>query len=153
MHKYTAPLMAFVLCIAVAVAGCAGTSAPPPAATPAPAAAAHAAPTAATVDLSPSPTDDVLPANAVNLNVEKDYLGDVIVTFQGGPGLHNVRKIDVTLNRADGEVRTSTVGINLEDSAKLEGTKDTDRVIVFVTMADGKAYRVIDELVPYKTRS
>jgi hypothetical protein len=65
----------------------------------------------------------------------------------------NVRKIDVTLNRADGQVKTATLGTHVDDTVTLEGTKSTDRVMVSVTMADGKTYKIVDALSPYKSIS
>jgi hypothetical protein len=88
----------------------------------------------------------------INVNVEKDYLGNVIVTFQGGSGLIHVKKIDVSLNRADAQVKTGSLGIHVDDTLTLEGTKDTDRIIVYATMDDGKTYKIVDALSPYKTR-
>jgi hypothetical protein len=105
-----------------------------------------------TPDLVPSPTDSIIDANKVNINVEKDYLGNIIVTFQGGNGLKQVNKIDVTVIRADGQVKTADVGILVDDQATLEGTKNTDRVVVYVTMKDGKRYKIIDTLMPFKPR-
>ena len=63
-----------------------------------------------------------------------------------------MNKIEVTLNRADGQVKTGEVGIMVDDLVTLEGTKNTDRVMVYVTMKDGKRYKVRDELVSFKAR-
>ena len=60
--------------------------------------------------------------------------------------MQQVNKIDVTLNRADGQVKTSEVGTKVDDTVTLEGTKNTDRVMVYVTMKDGKRYKIIDTL-------
>ena len=148
-----------LLCMLLALAGCTGTQ--NSASTPAPTTSAVAAPSSVAVpssvvttggDLVPSPTDSIIAANKVNVNVEKDYLGNVIVTFQGGSGLQLVNKIDATLNRADGKVKTTDVGISVDDTATLEGTKNTDRVIVYVSMKDGKRYKIVDSLMPYKAR-
>ena len=143
-----------LLCILLVLAGCTGTPSSPaaPPATTIPVVAPTAPVTSAGPDLVPSPTDSIIEANKVNVNVEKDYLGNVIVTFQGGSGLQLVNTIDVTLNRSDGQVKTAAVGIRLDDTATLEGTKDTDRVIVYVTMKDGKRYKIIDSLLAYKAR-
>ena len=142
-----------LVCILVACAGCSGTQNAPKTATPTPAAPAVSAvpETSAGLDMSPSPTDSIIDANKVNIDVEKDYLGNVIVTFQGGAGLQQVNKIDVTLNRADGQVKTADVGILVGDTATLEGTKDTDRVMIYVTMKNGKRYKLIDQLVPFRS--
>lgn len=145
--------MIALLCIFLALAGCTGTQNPPagPQAT-VPAGTQTAPATSAGADLVVSPTDSIIEANRVNVNVEKDYLGNVIVTFQGGSGLQLVNRIDVTLNRADGLVKTADVGIRVDDTATLEGTKNTDRVMVYVTMKDGKRYKIVDTLVPYRAR-
>jgi hypothetical protein len=153
MQIKTIILITGLLCVLLAFAGCTGTQ--NSAVTPVPATSAIAGPSAVVTvgaDLVPSPTDSIIEANKVNVNVEKDYLGNVIVTFQGGSGLQMVNKIDVTLNRADGVVKTDVVGIKVDDTATLEGTKNTDRVMVFVTMKDGKRYKIIDNLVPYRAR-
>jgi hypothetical protein len=142
-----------LLCILIALTGCTGTQKTP--ATPqgtVPAITQTISATPAGPDLVPSPTDSIIEANKVNVNVEKDYLGNVIVTFQGGSGLQLVNKIDVTLNRADGLVKNADVGINVDDTATLEGTKNSDRVMVYVTMKDGKRYKIVDSLVPYRAR-
>ena len=155
MHIKTIIMMTGLLCVLLAIAGCTGTqnspavtqvTVPPSAQIPAPT-------TLAGPDLAVSPTDSMLEANKVNVNVEKDYLGNVIVTFQGGNGLQLVNKIDGTLNRADGLVKTSDVGIRVGDTVTLEGTKDTDRLMVYVTMKDGKRYKIVDSLMPYRPRT
>lgn len=149
-HKVTLSGLV-LLCILLALAGCtAPQSAPAVPQGTVSAAAATSAPSGP--DLVPSPTDSVLEANRVNVNVEKDHLGNIIVTFQGGSGLQQVNKIDVTLTRADGQVKTTEVGIRVDDSVTLEGTKNTDRVVVYVSMKDGKRYKIVDTLVPFKAR-
>lgn len=152
MKQKTVLAGAVLIGILVIFAGCSGpqTSAVTPA--PTPSSPAPAVIVSAGADLVPSPTDSVLDANRVNINVEKDYLGNVIVTFQGGSGLQQVNKIDVTLNRDDGQVKTGDVGTRVDDSLTLEGTKNTDRIIVYVSMKDGKRYKVIDTLVAYRAR-
>jgi hypothetical protein len=141
-----------LLCILLVLTGCTGTQSVP--ATPVPTAAAGAVPSAAPAgpDLEPSPTDSIIESNKVNVNVEKDHLGNIIVTFQGGSGLAQVNKIDVTLNRADGQVKTAEVGTKVDDSVTLEGTRNTDRVLVYVSMKNGQRYKIIDTLVPFKAR-
>lgn len=140
-----------LLCILLAFTGCTGTQNAPPAPVPT---AAGAVPSAAPAgpDLVPSPTDSIIEANKVNVNVEKDHLGNIIVTFQGGSGLAQVNRIDVTVNRADGQVKTADVGISVDASVTLEGTKNTDRVMVYVTMKNGQRYKIIDTLVSFKAR-
>jgi hypothetical protein len=142
-----------LLCMILLVTGCTGTQ--NTTAAPAQTAAADVVQVSAvptTAGLAPSPTDQMLTSQMINVNVEKDYLGNVIVTFQGGNGLKQVTKIDVTLNRADGQVKTASLGVQAGDTATLEGTKDTDRVMVYATMEDGKTYKIVDTLSAYKTR-
>lgn len=146
-------LFATLLCIVTVIAGCTGTQNAPAAATPSsqPSAAGTPASTSS-ASLVPTETDSLDAARSVTVNIEKDHLGTIIATFQGGAGLIHVRKIDVTLNRADGQTKTASVGIKAGDSASLEGTKQTDRCIVYVTLDDGKSYKIFDDLIPYKPR-
>ena len=144
--------------IVLAIAGCTSPQAPAPsAATQAPVAApssgSSSAPPAASsgASLVPSPTDVVPGSRTLNLNVEKDYLGNVVVTFQGGAGNGHVQKFVVTVNRADGQVETGTLGTNIGDTVSIAGTKDSDRVIVMASMDDGKTYKVIDEISKFRT--
>jgi|WetSurMetagenome_2_1015567.scaffolds.fasta_scaffold123185_1 hypothetical protein len=157
MHGKCAITLVVLLGIILACAGCtASVNSSLPAATPAataPAISPASGVTTAGASLVPSPTDAVVDARKLNINVEKDYLGNVIFTFQGGAGLLHVKKIDVTLNRADGVVKSGTVGITAGSSATLEGTKQSDRAIVYVTLDDGTAYKFVDMLVPFKPRN
>jgi len=160
MQAKTILLIALLLGAVFAIMGC--TSAPQapaaaPAATAAPAAAPAAnapvasAPAASSSSLQSSPTDAIIPSRQLTLDVEKDYLGKVTVTFQGGAGNGHVNSFQVTVNRADGQVQTGSLGTNLGDTVTLQGTKDTDRVIVQATMDDGKTYKVIDTQSKYRT--
>ena len=140
-----------LLCVVIAIAGCTGTG--PQAVTPAPTSTPAATKTPETVSVGdPTENDSLDSARSVTVNIEKDHLGMIHATFQGGPGLIHVRKIVVTVNRSDGEIRTADVGITLDDSATLEGTKATDRVMVHVAFSDGKTYKIYDEQVPFKVR-
>jgi hypothetical protein len=153
MQIKTFILITGLLCVFLAIAGCTGTqNAPVVSQATVPAGTQTVSASSAGPDLVPSPTDSIIEANKVNVNVEKDYLGNVIVTFQGGSGLQQVNKIDAILNRADGQVKTADVGIRLDDTVTLEGTRNTDRVMVYVTMKDGKRYKIVDSLVPFKAR-
>ena len=145
----------FLFCAVLAIAGCASSPNPAPAATQAPVATAVPSGTVVAASsgasLVPLPTDVVIASRALNLNIEKDYLGNVIVTYQGGSGNGHVTSFDVTVNRADGQVSKGNLGINIGDVIKLAGTKDTDRVIVVASMDDGKTYKVRDELSKFRT--
>jgi hypothetical protein len=152
MQIKTIILMTGLLCILLAIAGCTQNTPVAPQTT-VPAATQTGPVTIATPDLAVSPTDSIIEGNKIDFNVDKDYLANVIVTFQGGNGLKQVNKIDATLIRADGQVITKEVGITMGSTATLEGTKNTDRVVVYATMKDGKRYKIIDSLYPFKPRA
>lgn len=104
-------------------------------------------------NLVPSPTDKVPDQNAVTIDIgEKDYLGSIPVIFQGGMGQVHVKKIEVTVYRSDGQTKTALVGTSKGDEADLEGTKQTDRVVVFVTFDNGDRLKTNDVLSAYRTR-
>ena len=148
-YRITVSLI-ILICAALAIAGCTGTQ------------NTSAAPTAgsgtgslssSTGNMVVSPTDAVPDYNFVKADVgEKDYLGNIPVIFQGGMGQIHVKKIDVTLYRSDGQVKTATIGINKGDQVELEGTKQTDRVVVRVSMDNGQSYTINDVMSPYRTR-
>ncbi len=154
--KINASIMAiFLIFCAIAVAGCtssqstASGSTPGTSGTPAPGST-----------LTTSPTD-VMPADiAVTITVgEKDYLGNIPVTFDGGPGQGNVHTIQVVLTRVDGSTDTETLGSDKGDVVNLAGTRGTgnlagqsDRVQVMVTMNNGQTYTVADVLREYRSR-
>ena len=148
-NRYTISVLLLVS-LAVFLAGCTGVQNIPGIA---PSGSGTSSPTATTNNLVPSPTD-VLPAqNAITVTVkDKDYLGNIDVVFDGGMGQIHVKKIDVTLYRSDGQVKTATIGTNKEDSVSLEGTKQTDRVVVYVSFDNGDRMKVTDVQSPYRSR-
>jgi hypothetical protein len=144
-----------LICAALAIAGCTGTQNAPssPAAGSGTGSSGSAGSSAYTNSLVVSPTDSVPDYNQVMADVgEKDYLGNIPVIFQGGMGQIHVKKIDVTLYRSDGQVKTVTMGIKKGDQVELEGTKQTDRVVVRVSMDNGQSYTINDVMSPYRTR-
>jgi len=149
-YRLTIPVIVLV-CIAVFLAGCTGVQNIPGIAPSG--SSAGSSPAQAPNNLVPSPTD-VLPAqNAITMTVkEKDYLGNIDVVFDGGMGQIHVKKIEVTLYRADGQVKAATIGTKKEDNVVLEGTKQTDRVVVYVSFDNGDRMKVTDVQSPYRTR-
>jgi hypothetical protein len=144
----------FLICGVVAVAGC--TSSQSSTTT-----TSTSSGTTASSSLTTAPTD-VMPANiAVTVTVgEKDYLGQIPVTFDGGQGQDNVHTITVTLTRFDGSTQTETLGSDKGDTITLAGTRgsgslsgQSDRVQVAVTMNNGITYNVADVLREYRSRS
>jgi len=135
----------------VFAAGCTGTqgSSSPSSGSP----STGTASIAAGSNLVPGPTDAVPDANQVTVDVGlKDYLGVVPVIFEGGNGLVHLKYGTARITRADGQVITQQFGNTKGSETDLQGTKQTDRVEVWVTMDNGKTYKVIDRLAPYSTR-
>jgi hypothetical protein len=102
-----------------------------------------------------------MPANiAVVVDVaEKEYTGTIPVTFQGGQGQVNVKRIDVKLTRTDGTTQSLTLGSNKGDYVNLDGTRGSgslegqpDRVEVWVTMNNGQTYKTVDVIRNYRSR-
>ncbi len=100
------------------------------------------------------------PANAVTVTVgEKDYLGNIPVTFQGGMGMNSIKKVTIKLTRADGSTQEATVGTTKGDAVELQGTRGTgsvrgsaDRVEVWVTTNQVQTFKVADVLREYRSR-
>ena len=148
-----------LLCGAIAMAGCTGTQTSPDATSPG-SGTVVATPAPPVGTLTTVPTD-VLPSyNMVTVDVgEKDYLGIIPVTFQGGMGMNSIKKVDIKLTRADGTVQTATVGTKKGDEVELQGTRGTgsergptDRVEVWVTTNVEQTYKVADVLREYRSR-
>ena len=144
----------FLVCMAVAFAGCSGTQAPAPAAPQAPdASSGQTAAAVSTPDLVPGPTEPLPADYYVEVNIdEKDYLAKIPVTFEGGKGQIFVSKITVKLTRADGETQTVQLGTNKGDRIELDGTRQTDRVEVWIAMKNGQTYKTNDVQSSYRTR-
>ncbi|MDD1687042.1 hypothetical protein [Methanoregula sp.] len=138
-----------ILCAALCFAGCSGTQSTPGTS----ASTGSSGSTASGSTLVTSPTDAIPSQNVVTVDVgEKDYLGAVPVIFQGGTGQIHVKKIEATIYRADGQTKTVTIGTNKGDEADLEGTKQTDRVVVYITFDNGQTLKTNDVESPYRTR-
>ena len=144
-------LVILLLCAAIGFAGCTGTTSTP-AQTAAPA-ATQAAAAPATNNLVVSPTDVVPDNNQVSVIVqEKEYDATISVVFDGGKGQYLVKSARVTLYRSDGQVINENLGIKKGDLVKLQGTKQTDRVVAWVTEVNGQEYKVADASSEYRTR-
>ncbi len=141
-----------LICAALVIAGCTGTQ-NAPSSLAAGSGAGSSGSSAYTGSLVVSPTDSVPDYNLVTVDVnEKDYLGNIQVIFQGGMGQIHVKRIDVTLYRSDGQVKTATIDVKKGEWVDLEGTKQTDRVVVRVSMDNGQSYTINDVMSPYRTR-
>jgi ABC-type glycerol-3-phosphate transport system substrate-binding protein len=155
MQKTISFLAILLLCAAIGIAGCTGPTSTPaqqPAATGAP--AATQAPSApAQNNLVTSPTDVVPDNNYVSVIVqEKEYTAKIPVVFDGGKGQYLVKSAEVWLYRSDGQFMKENLGIKKGDTVYMEGTKQTDRVVVYVSEMNGQTYKVADVLSEYRTR-
>jgi hypothetical protein len=94
------------------------------------------------------------PGQSVTIQVnEKDPIDATItVIFSGGEGQIATKDILVRVTRSDGEVIIKHLAAEKGDSVEIPGTKDTDRIEVYVTLNTGVTYKVIDRLLPYRTR-
>jgi ABC-type glycerol-3-phosphate transport system substrate-binding protein len=152
MQKTISLLAILLLCAAIGAAGCTGTTVTPaPTATAGTPAATQVQPTVNNLVVSPT---DVMPDNnAVSVVVQpKDYNGKVPVVFDGGKGQALVKSASVTIYRSDGLVFTENLGIKKGDLVEMNGTKQTDRVVAYVSEVNGQTYKVADVLSEYRTR-
>ena len=146
-------IMIVLLCSALAIAGCTGTPASP--ATPTPASGTPAgsgtSPASSGTTLTTVPTDIVPGTNQVTVDVGvKDYLGNIEVIYQGGMGQIHVKKITAKITRADGQTQIKPLENKKGSTVELEGTKQTDRVEVWVDMDNGQTYKINDVLREYR---
>lgn len=152
MQQKIPVVLILLICMAIGIVGCTGT---PPIPVIQPTAAAPAATQAPSAqnNLVVSPTDIVPDNNQVSVIVqEKEYSAIIPVVFDGGKGQYLVKSAQVTLYRSDGQVITRALGIKKGDVVNLEGTKQTDRVVVHVSQVNGQTYKVADVLSEYRTR-
>ena len=155
--RMTIPVLILV-CVAISFAGCTGTPVSP---VPSPTGSVSPVSTSpAGASLVPVPTDVLPDYHMVTVDVgEKDYLGIIPVTFQGGMGMNSVKKIDVKITRSDGTVQTAVVGTKKGDEVEMQGTRGSgsergqaDRVEVWVSFNTGQTYKVADVLREYRSR-
>jgi hypothetical protein len=154
-------IMIIILCGVIITAGCTGIKTSPSATTPGSGTTGVPAGSGASSGTLTTRPTDVLPAeNFVTVDVgEKDYLGIIPVTFQGGMGMNSIKKVDIKLTRADGSTQTATVGTRKGDEVELQGTRGTgsergpsDRVEVWVTTNQVQTYKIVDVLREYRSR-
>ena len=145
-------IMIVLLCSALAIAGCTGTrlhrlhlhrlpELP----------GSGTSPASSGATLTTVPTDIVPGTNQVTVDVGvKDYLGNIEVIYQGGMGQIHVKKITAKISRADGQTQTKPLENKKGSTIELEGTKQTDRVEVWVDMDNGQTYKINDVLREYR---
>jgi hypothetical protein len=146
-------IMIVLLCSALAIAGCTGTRTSPAATTPGSTtpAGTGTTPGSSAGILTTVPTDIVPSYNYVKVDVGvKDYLGNSEVIYQGGEGQIHVKKITAKMTRSDGQTQTEFLENKKGDTVELLGTKQIDRVEVWVVMDNGETYKINDVLLEYR---
>ena len=110
--------------------------------------------TGTTNTLTTSPTDAVPLESAVIVSVaEKDPIYNTLdVTFAGGNGQVQVKDIDVVFTGSDGTTTTKKLNPVKGELVTFQGTKGTDKVVAYANYFNGKRYKVVDQLVPTRTR-
>lgn len=103
---------------------------------------------------TPGPVQTLPPGKDVTIQVnEKDTsYATITVIFSGGEGQVAVTDILVRVTRPDGEIIMEHLPPVKGSEVIIQGSRDTDRIEVFVTLNTGNRYKVIDTLLPYRTR-
>jgi len=88
----------------------------------------------------------------IQVNEKDTSYAKISVIFSGGEGQVATKDILVRVTRPDGVVLIGHLNPVKGDELILQGSRDTDRIEVFVTMNTGVTYKVIDRHLPYRTR-
>ncbi|HOT04168.1 MAG TPA: hypothetical protein PK069_08315 [Methanolinea sp.] len=148
------PLMACLLLISAGCMGNAPFSTQTPVPTTPQATFTPALPQTPLVSLVPEPTDVMPPTYAVTVQVVKNTIAtdpSISVTYEGGQGLAFTQSMTAEVIRSDGTVEQQTVeSPQMGSEIVFAGTTGTDRVIVYVTIANGVTYKVFDKDMPFQ---
>lgn len=152
MNQRSVPVL-IIICTAILAAGCIespglipGTAATTP---------TTAIPTASpTLSFVPEPTDVMPPTYLVTVQVVKNTIStnpSITVTYEGGQGLAFTSSMTAQVIRSDMTVDQETLASpRMGSEIVLSGTTRTDRVLVYVTMANGVTYKVFDKDMPFQ---
>lgn len=101
-----------------------------------------------------APTDVIPLESSVTISVaEKDPIYNTLdVTFAGGNGQIQVKDVEVVFTGSDGTSVTKKIKPEKGELVTFQGTKGTDKVVVYVDYFNGNRYKVIDQLVETRTR-
>jgi hypothetical protein len=93
---------------------------------------------------------EVPPSNiAVAVQVEKDPVYHTVkALFAGGKGQAVTKTCLIRVTRSDGRVISGWLQPVLLDEVKITGTKNPDRVEVFVMYLSGDVYKIYDDYLP-----
>jgi len=149
-------MLAALLVLCIAAAGCIFWPQQPPASqyTPTVSPSGMPATTAAPAyPATPGPVQTVPSFEAVSVTVDRNIVSTdptITVTFDGGKGLGMTTRMDVTVIRSDGAVETGFRNKpQMGTSITQMGTTGSDRVIVTVTMTSGDQYTILDGYYPF----
>ncbi|MFA5268267.1 MAG: hypothetical protein WC379_09860 [Methanoregula sp.] len=150
---------ALVLVVLLAVAGCTSpeqpvTPMPTPVPTPEPTTPAIPVPTTQ-ASTEPGPVDTLPSEWDLSITVEKGgmYSRTILAKFDGGKGLNYASRMDVRVTYPDGTVKMDGIAKpKMGDSVEILGSDGTDRVEVFMLMASGTSYKIIDQQMPYRNK-
>jgi hypothetical protein len=103
---------------------------------------------------SPGPVQTLPPGQDVTIQInEKDTsYATITILFSGGEEQIAVRDIVVRVTRPDGAVLTEHLPPVKGAEVTIQGSRETDRIEVFVTLNTGITYKIIDRLLPFRTR-
>lgn len=102
---------------------------------------------------SPGPVQTLPPGQDVTIQInEKDTsYATITILFSGGEGQIAVRDILVRVTRPDGVVLTEHLPPVKGAGVTIQGSREIDRIEVFVTLNTGITYKIIDRLLPFRT--
>lgn len=152
MYLRSVPVL-IIVCTAILAAGCMESPGlfPGTAVTTPPTAIPTASPTLSFV---PEPTDVMPPTYLVTVQVVKNTIStdpSITVTYEGGQGLAFTSSMTAQAIRSDMTVDQETLASpRMGSEIVLSGTTGTDRVLVYVTMANGVTYKVFDKDMPFQ---
>jgi len=149
--------LALLACIAILATGCIGDAPVSPQTTvptTSPALPPSTPLQTPTLSLVPEPTDVIPPTYSVTVQVIKNTIAtdpSITVTFEGGQGLAFVESMNAQVIRSDGKVEEQTLeNPQMGSEIVLSGTTGTDRVLVYVTIANGVTYKIFDKDMPFQ---
>lgn len=159
-------IIAGILVALLLSAGCTQTPVTPPATTMATTApttiqtTANPVPTTAvatpkTPSLEPQPVDTIPSYQMVTVDVVRNVVAinpSITATFRGGLGTTATAAMDMTVIKSDGTFdQKQILTPRVNDQLIIQGTTGTDRVVVKVTMVDGKTYTIYDQKMDFRS--
>ncbi|MDD1679746.1 MAG: hypothetical protein LUO93_11260 [Methanomicrobiales archaeon] len=149
--RRTCLLMLLVsIAVITAFAGCTETPPPGPVTTTVPSPTLTTPTVTGGGSLLPSPTVTMPSGKELSFQVDRDQIQPTItITFRGGRGQIQVRSIDVTVVRSDGQVSTKPLEPKVGSTVIFIGTKGKDRAYIDVTLITSERFHVLDTVVDY----